>query len=57
MKIENLRAQIRYTHFVINVKPYYDECGWFRGFTDGEHFYRAADLVFQSEDDFEVSCR
>lgn len=57
MKNEILRAQIRYTHFVINVTPYYDEGGWFRGFTDGEHFYRPADLVFPAEDDFEVSCR
>lgn len=53
-----MKAKIRYTNIELTVSACYDESGWFMGFTDGNgHYYRAADLVFPDDDDFEVSCK
>lgn len=48
-----MKARIRGTNIELDVRPFYDETGYFSGFSDGYEYYRAADLVFPDTPDWD----
>ena len=41
-----MKAKIRGTNIEMEVRPFYDETGYFAGFTNGYNNYHSADIVF-----------
>lgn len=50
---QEMKARIRGTNIEVDVQPFYDETGYFSGFKDGYEYYRAADLVFPDNQDWD----
>jgi len=48
-----MKAKIRGTNIEMEVRPFYDETGYFAGFTNGYNNYHSADIVFPGSPDWD----